>query len=268
MMEELLQVVPSFRPEWEKFLVHWKEEDDDLPLYIAISDLACHLIGMLEHGEIETFPAVFETIERLQLEGEHYVQEATVIGVLESLQNWNFHKTTKPEQFEPFFGPETKVSWEELHKFWADVREAKKAGLLKPKPLLMEQVEWDGEIITVDQMMEYLLGVIPSFRPNLEAFVEEWKTNKYGPPHFLALNFLAHHLIHMLERGELKTFPTVFTMIERLFIEGNYSVRTTILTGLLDEMQNIKHYTSMNPGKFEAYMGPFTLDSWNAIRYY
>ena len=127
MMEELLLVVPSFRPEWEEFLEYWKETDDP-PLYLPIGNLAHHLVNMLERKETETFPAVFEVVERLLIEGEHFVQETTIIGFLEKIQRWNFHKTTKPRQFEPFFGSKTLYFWEELYKYWERIYETKKDG--------------------------------------------------------------------------------------------------------------------------------------------
>jgi len=37
MMDVLLDVSPSFRPIWEQFLDDWREEVDDLPLYIALN---------------------------------------------------------------------------------------------------------------------------------------------------------------------------------------------------------------------------------------
>jgi len=35
----------------------------------------------------EEFPAVFEIIERMHLEGDDYVKEAATIGMLEGIQN-------------------------------------------------------------------------------------------------------------------------------------------------------------------------------------
>jgi hypothetical protein len=120
MMDVLLEACPSFRPKWQAFLAEWKESADDLPHYIALADLARHLIAMLERSETESFPSVFDAVERLQIEGEPYVDEAMVVGLLEDLQNLNLHERTTPEQIRPFLGPKSAVAWDELHKFWRD----------------------------------------------------------------------------------------------------------------------------------------------------
>jgi hypothetical protein len=118
MMPVLLEACPSFNPKWQTFLDNWKDEDCELPHYLALADFARHLIGMLERGETDTFPAIFAAVERLHLEGEHYVKEAATVGLLEDLQNDGLHTGTLPEQFREYLGPETTRWWDKLYRFW------------------------------------------------------------------------------------------------------------------------------------------------------
>lgn len=118
-MDVLLGACPSFGSRWEAFLHEWQEEADDLPLFLVLADFARHLIGMLERGDLGSLPAVFAAIERLHTDGEHYVQEAATIGLLESLQNLNLHENgTDPEQFRPYLGLESARWWDKLYRFW------------------------------------------------------------------------------------------------------------------------------------------------------
>lgn len=144
MMGVLLDACPSFRPTWDAWLAEWAESTDDLPLYLALAEFARHLIGMLERAETATFPAIFGAVERLQVEGEHYVREAAVVGLLEDLQNLNVHEHgTEPEQFRPFLGPESNAAWDELYEFWHRVGAMKVAGLLEPESGPAPQVDPD-----------------------------------------------------------------------------------------------------------------------------
>jgi hypothetical protein len=119
MMGVLLDACPSFAPQWQAFQDEWREEADDLPLYLVLADFARHLIGMLERGETAALPAVFGAVERLHVEGEHYVREAATVGLLEALQNLNLHKSgTDPERFRPYLGPESARWWDKLYRFW------------------------------------------------------------------------------------------------------------------------------------------------------
>lgn len=130
MMAVLLDACPSFHPTWEAWLAEWAESANDLPLYLALSEFARHLIGMLERSETASFPAVFQAIELLQVEGEHYTREAAVVGLLEDLQNLKLHESgTEPEQFRPFLGPESAAAWDELYRFWHAVNVNKAAAL-------------------------------------------------------------------------------------------------------------------------------------------
>jgi hypothetical protein len=118
MMSPLLDACPSFRPFWDAFVDEWKKEKEGLPLYLALSDFAKHLIEMLEKSETETFPQIFKVIEQWHTEGDPYVQEAATVGLLEDLQNQNIHESTEPEQFRPFLGAESEKWWDKLYGFW------------------------------------------------------------------------------------------------------------------------------------------------------
>jgi hypothetical protein len=119
MMDVLLDACPSFAPRWEVFKDEWTEEADDLPHYLALADFARHLISLLERGEMTGLPAVFAAIERLHVEGDHYVQEAATVGILEALQNLCLHNNgTDPEQFRPYLGSKSARWWEKLNLFW------------------------------------------------------------------------------------------------------------------------------------------------------
>ena len=117
MMPLFLKSCPSFQPSWDEFLREWGQ-DADLPHYLALAALARHLIAMLEQSDTSTFPLIFDVVERLQVEGEHYVKVAATVGLLESLQNTGLHANTEPEQFRPFLKPESEKWWDKLYGFW------------------------------------------------------------------------------------------------------------------------------------------------------
>jgi hypothetical protein len=118
MLPLFVAAVPSFLPSWQAFVSEWKDEPPP-PLYLALSDLARHLIDELSRGEITHFPVVFGLVERCQAHGDPYVQEAVTIGLLEDLQNRNLHVTTAPSDFEVWLAPKSKAAWESLNRFWA-----------------------------------------------------------------------------------------------------------------------------------------------------
>ncbi len=121
MMGLLLASCPSFDPAWRKFLDDWQDEAVDLPLYVALGDLARHLIGLVERGEIGELPAVFQVVEQWHLEGDEYVRTAATVGLLEDLQNYNLHtEVTEPAQFRAMLGPESSRCWDELAASWAE----------------------------------------------------------------------------------------------------------------------------------------------------
>jgi hypothetical protein len=117
MFEPLLRADPSFHGKWQTFQEEYRS-DDELPLYLALSELARHLIEDLETGNTHRFDAVFNVVERWHIEGDPYVKEAATVGLLEDLQNGHLHRKTLPDDFLPWLQPETLVWWTKVHDFW------------------------------------------------------------------------------------------------------------------------------------------------------
>ena len=130
MFEPLLAADPSFQPAWDRFVDYWRDEDVELPNYLALCDLAQHLIGRLAAGDTRVFHAVFDVVERWHIEGEPYVQEAATIGLLEDLQNEGLHKTTRPADFECWLRPVSRKYWDLLVIYWAEHGPPKPVGIL------------------------------------------------------------------------------------------------------------------------------------------
>ncbi len=118
MFDVLLEVDPTFQPVWDVFLDKWRDQIE-LPIYLALRDLAQHVIGKLESGQTGELQRIFKVVERWLADGDELVREAATIGLLEDLQNPNFHKTTSPDQLKPWLGPLGAMQWTEVERFWS-----------------------------------------------------------------------------------------------------------------------------------------------------
>jgi hypothetical protein len=119
MFVPLLAADPTFEPVWQEFLADYADELE-LPLYMALMDLAIHLIAQLARGDTSRFALVFNGVEQWHLRGNEYVREAATIGLLEDLQNENFHGQTRPAEIQPWLGPETQRWWTKVERFWSE----------------------------------------------------------------------------------------------------------------------------------------------------
>ncbi|WP_223736984.1 DUF7674 family protein [Ensifer adhaerens] len=117
MFEPLLRAAPSFGEPWAAFQEEYRD-DDHPPLYLALAELACHLIKKLEAGDTRHFGAVFDVVERWHTNGDAYVREAATVGLLEDLQNVNLHRETSPDGFVRWLGPESLGWWIRVREFW------------------------------------------------------------------------------------------------------------------------------------------------------
>jgi hypothetical protein len=120
MFEPMLAACPTFVPAWRAFLNEWEDSKEGLPYYLALGDLARHLVEQLDAGTTKQFEAVFDVVERWHCEGDSYVKEAATIGLLEGIQNNSGHSGIDPRRFEFWLKPESKRWWDKLNRFWND----------------------------------------------------------------------------------------------------------------------------------------------------
>lgn len=124
MFVPLLTADPSFAPKWQAFCEAWRDAADR-PMYVALSELALHLIGKLAAQQTDAFEAVFEVVEHWLLEGDQYVRGAASVGLIEDLQNTSLHATTRPSDFEPWLRPAALHAWKRIAAFWQKVGETR-----------------------------------------------------------------------------------------------------------------------------------------------
>ncbi|MFC5325870.1 DUF7674 family protein [Bradyrhizobium oligotrophicum] len=118
MFDPMLAACPTFVPAWRAFLNHWEDSKEGLPYYLALQDLAHHLVEQLHAGETKHFEVVFDVVERWHCEGDQYVKEAATIGLLEGIQNVSLNRGIDPRRFEFWLKSESKRWWETLNRFW------------------------------------------------------------------------------------------------------------------------------------------------------
>ena len=88
-------------------------------LYVMLGDFARYLLQLHRQHQTRVFPAVAQVIERLHVEGDHYVREAATIGLLEGIQNVWSNEGTDPELFVQHLLPVSAQWWQSLNDFWS-----------------------------------------------------------------------------------------------------------------------------------------------------
>ena len=114
-MPLFLAACPSFAPAWEEYRA---SNPDEGLLYIDMGELARHMVDLIKSNQTSEFPAIFDVIERLHIEGDHYVKEAATIGILESIQNVASNNGVDPQLFVSWLGVESLRWWRQLNDFW------------------------------------------------------------------------------------------------------------------------------------------------------
>jgi hypothetical protein len=119
-------------------------------------------------------------------------------------------------------------------------------------------------VISKDEMMDGMLQACPSFRPDWDAFLEEWRSDA-DKPLYLALGALARHLIAMLATEDTAGLVAAFEAVERWHLEGDAFVREAATVGLLEDLQNDGLHQSTSPADLERFLLPESLKWWRKV---
>jgi hypothetical protein len=114
----MLEASPTFAAYWaadagESLAVN---DDGSILHYVVLGDFARHLIEQLKDEETSEFPAVFSVVERCVENGDDYVVNAIIVGLLERLQN-----DEHSERLFGWLGPRAQKAWRDLDEFWQKV---------------------------------------------------------------------------------------------------------------------------------------------------
>lgn len=118
-------------------------------------------------------------------------------------------------------------------------------------------------MITKDQMMPLLIAVCPSFLPTWNEMQAE--QDEEERLYYIELASLARHLVKLQIDGRTEDFGEVFSVIERLHVEGDDFVQNAVTIGLLEDIQNIAGNEGLNPGKFIPHLHPISKSWWLAL---
>jgi hypothetical protein len=112
-IETIVATVPGFQTTWERFLSEWADEAS-LPWYIAMSELAHHVVESYARGTTAEFPKLFSAVERLLQGSDPELQGLISIGLFEDIQSIASHRTFGFGVFREWLGPASVVTWDEV----------------------------------------------------------------------------------------------------------------------------------------------------------
>jgi hypothetical protein len=146
----LLKASLGFKPEFEQLEKEWRADLEETP-YVPMGKFAYYLVNLLNRNETKDFPKIFETVEKILSEGHPLAKELITAGLLEDIQNILSHpliekkandkelneilkrglrRNIPDDRLLEWFGPETKIAWEDLNRDWTKVMDAKSKGLI------------------------------------------------------------------------------------------------------------------------------------------
>ncbi|SFK77854.1 hypothetical protein SAMN04488518_10934 [Pseudovibrio ascidiaceicola] len=119
MFDPLLAICPDFEVVWLSFVDQWSEDADDLPFYLLLLDLSLYMSELLDGDKEDEISAILSVAESWLLNGDSYVREAAVVGLLEGLQTQYSGQRKSPVEYIRLLPPECRYWWGKVERFWS-----------------------------------------------------------------------------------------------------------------------------------------------------
>jgi hypothetical protein len=114
-IQVILQQVPEFRERWQAHLLSWEGEEPGLCNDLA--EFSLFVVELLKDGARDGLPAIFDLIERLLVDGDDIVKDATATCFLEGLVNVAAARGLSMTHFADLLGPESQAyckAWDDF----------------------------------------------------------------------------------------------------------------------------------------------------------
>src|SRR5271165_5645138 len=108
MFETIVAAAPEFRPQWQRFLPEW--QDSETPWYLAMGELAHHVVAAYGQGDTARFRDLFSAVESVLQNDDVEIQNLIHIGLFEAIQNIASHRSFGSDVFRPWLGPRSLVA--------------------------------------------------------------------------------------------------------------------------------------------------------------
>ena len=113
----LLEACPDAHEAWKEYKLDYEGEYQDLS-YLGMAVFARHVVELMDAGKTESFPVVFQLIERLIVEGDEEVRGLAIVGLLEGIENNASWRDSGYGVFTKWLKPNSLTAWHELEKIW------------------------------------------------------------------------------------------------------------------------------------------------------
>lgn len=115
------------------------------------------------------------------------------------------------------------------------------------------------------ELMPPLLAACPSFEPEWNAFVEEWREADELPIS-LALGDLVRHLAELLGAGDLDTVRRTLDTVEALLQAATGAAHEALVIGIIEDLQNGRLYPAgTRPSAMLPLLGPISRAWWDEV---
>jgi hypothetical protein len=116
-IKALIAACPSFADRWRE---HLARSDGGIGPYVDAGAFAGHLVDLLDSGQTSEFPALFDAVEQVLIDGDDGVRYIVTYGLIESLQNLASNRSgwALAGRFRQWLRPTTLSAWDEVHTYW------------------------------------------------------------------------------------------------------------------------------------------------------
>lgn len=122
-------------------------------------------------------------------------------------------------------------------------------------------------MVKIEEVNDLFLKICPNIKDKWEEHLKWWEgaEEDSGRGYYNDIAEFVHHTVDCYEQNDRATLTDIFSLVERLILEGTPDVKDLMIVGFLETLQNYASHRVYGYHVFEGYLGSESRKAWHQL---
>ncbi len=118
-------------------------------------------------------------------------------------------------------------------------------------------------MVELNEVNNFSLKICPNVHDEWNEHLEWWGGDERGSYNDIAV--FVHHTVDCYEQNDQSSLNNIFSLVEKLILDGAQEIRNLMIIGFLETLQNFASHRDYGYKVFEVYLGLESQKAWRQL---
>jgi hypothetical protein len=122
-------------------------------------------------------------------------------------------------------------------------------------------------MVEIEEVNDLFLKICPNIKDKWEEHLKWWEGDEegYERGYYNDIAEFVHYSVDCYEQNDRATLAEIFSLVERLILDGSSDVKGLMIVGFLETLQSYASHRVYGYRVFEDYLGSQSREAWRQI---